>query len=164
MANYALAGVHGLNKFVFSKLQSDLGWTLPSGLNPIMPAQTNPENVAFDEPFIIYSYNSVPSNTEWWIINETVTYTVYSQDESEVRAAIHYLSTLLARYDESAEEVNEWLNSSGSPDQKAFEYKYIRVTLTTSPGAAYSEGGRVDGSITFRTCYTVDLDSNGMRQ
>lgn len=165
---YNITGTHALNKFTQAKLveQGLLNLANYDGLDPIIPAQQQPEftNEPAHIPFFVYNYAQTGGYEEWWLEHEELAYVLYCDDEELIRKTIHYLNQLFKRYDWSADEVNDWLTANGSPAQKAFNFKYIRVLNMTSLEPATEEGGRHSAMVVLRLCFTADLDTeDGMR-
>lgn len=165
---YNITGTHALNKFTQAKLveQGLLNLANYDGLSPIIPAQQQPEftNEPAHIPFFVYNYAQTGGYEEWWLEHEELAYVLYCDDEELIRKTIHYLNQLFKRYDWTADEVNDWLTTNGSPAQKAFNFKYIRVLNMTSIEPATEEGGRHSAMVVLRLCFTSDLDTeDGMR-
>ncbi|QNN98302.1 hypothetical protein SEA_LILMARTIN_52 [Streptomyces phage LilMartin] len=164
---YNITGTHALNRFTQAKLIEQGLITLSNydGLSPIIPAQQQPEftNEPAHIPFFVYNYAQAGAYEDWWLEHEELAYVMYCDDEELIRKTIHYLNQLFKRYDWSADEVNNWLTANGSPAQKAFNFKYIRVINVTSIEPATEEGGRHSAMVVLRLCFTSDLDQSGMR-
>lgn len=167
MASYKLTGAHALNAFTQAKLV-EAGYLVLSnynGMTPLIPAQQQPEftNLAKGIPFIVYNYNQEGTYQQWWLEHEQLAYVVYTDDANKIRDIIHFLNTLYRRFDWSAQEVNTWLAANGTASQKAFDFKYVRVVNATSLEPATEEGGRHSAMIVLNTCFTNNIDTNGMR-
>lgn len=170
MGKWDYAGVHGLNKYLWKKLQDELGWSASNygGLTPITTPQQQPEFNAYDFPYIVYGYTLQGTGPLYTVQGEIVTYTIFSTRSSDIRQAVNLISNLLNRYDDSASDVNLYLHGgkvfqngswvtvtgAGSDDNKAFDYKTIRVNQATGPEPALTEGGRQDGSVIVTMEYT----------
>lgn len=176
MGNWDYTGVHGLNKYVWSEIKSKLGWTEADygGLIPITTPQQQPEFNAIDKPYIVYSYTLQGTDTLHAYEEEIVAYTIFSTQSADIRKAVNVIRSALNRFDSSAADVNLYLNggkvfengswktiaAAGSADNKAFDYKYIRVTQASGPEPSITEGGRQDASIIVAMRYT-HYGSNG---
>lgn len=156
--NYDLSGVHGLNKFIWSKLKSELGWDTANygGLVPIVTAGQQPEFNNYNAPYVIYNYSHQSGGEDFWITEEQVSYVVYSASEKDIRQFINVVREWLNRRDESAGYVNDWLRvgTNGSDENKRFDYKYTYVISTSGAQPPVSEGGRMDGMVIARIAYT----------
>lgn len=167
MATYKLTGSHAVNAFTQAKLVEAgfITMTDYKQLTPIIPAQQQPEftNLPKGIPFIVYNYAQEGSYEDWWLEHEQLAYVVYTDDANKIRDIVHYLTQLYRRFDWSAGEVNDYLRANGTANQKAFDFKYIRVVNSTSIEPATEEGGRHSAMIVLNVCFTGTLDNDGMR-
>lgn len=156
MGNWDYTGTHGLNKYIWHRLKTELGWKESdyNGLIPITTPQQQPEFNALNKPYIVYSYSLQGNGGEWWIKRETAVYTIFSASPSEIRQAVNIIYNVLGRLDESAEEVNKFIAANGSADNKKFDYKSIASSGAQSPEPSVSEGGRHDGRVIVAMEYT----------
>jgi hypothetical protein len=160
MVQWDLAGVHGINKYIWQQLQDELEWAAynvttaqPLGLTPITTPQQQPEFNALQKPYIVYSYTKVGSDDLYVLETETAAYTVYSTLEKDVRQVVNLLTAKLGRLDDSASDVNAYLSTVPGVS-KEFDYKYISITSAQGPQPSASEGGRMDGLVVIRYAYT----------
>lgn len=174
---YDLSGAHVVNKFVWSRLESDLGMSKAdyNGLVPIIPTQEVPvfNEMKTGRPFIVYAYNIAGYNTDIWQHQEQLAYTIYSDNETDLRRISNFLRDLMRRYDITAAEINDFIgspqipgtlvNPSADGDDRAFEFKYITVISGLSNGPASSENGRQSSTLAFRYEYTRDENNASMR-
>ncbi len=176
-----LTGVHGLNRFIWSKLQSELGWSASNygGLTPITVPQQQPEFNNYNAPYVVYNYSHQSTGEDFWMSEEQISYAVYSADEKDIRRFINLMKTYFERRDESAQMVNEYLRgrgevrdttnvvvvpaiaAAGSAENKRFDYKYTHVISTSGAQPAVTEGGRMDGLVILRIAYTYYDPSTG---
>lgn len=176
MIDYNSIGTYQLNNYLLSKLK-DLKWvtggleekvfkayTIAGGSSPVPPMSQGaqlPEhtNIAGGPPFIVFSY-STGAGVTWERKREQAAYVIWDANTARLRVIQNYMTDLLSRFEWSAEEVNDFLNTN-SPSP--FEFKYIQVTTATSPDPAISEQGRQKGLIVAAFEYTRDMDQRGMR-
>lgn len=167
MASYKLTGTHALNAFTQAKLVEAGLLTLSDykGLTALIPAQQQPEytNLTKGIPFIVYNYMQEGTYSDWWLEHEQVAYVIYTDDSAKIRDMVNYLNNLYRRFDWSAQDVNKYLNTSGSTAQQAFEFKYVRVVSASSIEPATEEGGRHSATIVLNICFTNTLAQDGMR-
>lgn len=156
MGDWDYTGVHGLNKYIWSRLKSELGWKEAdyNGLIPLATPQQQPEFNALNKPYIVYSYTISGSSPDWWRKREIAIYTIFSANTADVRKAVNLIEAVLGRYDESAKEVNKYVQEFGSVDNKKFDYKIITTTQASGPEPSLSEGGRHDGRVIVSMEYT----------
>ena len=149
MGNWDYTGVHGLNKYLWAELKSKLGWTEADygGLVPITTPQQQPEFNAIDKPYIVYSYTLQGTDTLYALEEEVVAYTIFVTQSSDIRRAVNVIKASLNRFDDSADDVNTFISANGSADNKAFDYKFIRVTQASGPEPSATECDRQDDSV-----------------
>ena len=157
-----LTGVHGVNKYLWSKLESELEWSKANygGLMPIVPASQQPELNDYSAPYIVYNY-SHQSSGDFYIQEEQIAYAIYSSNEADIRRAINVIVAYFQREDESAQAINDWMTVNGSVENKRFDYKHTKVLSTYGAQPPVSEGGRQDGSVIIRIRYTYYDPSTG---
>lgn len=155
---YNLTGIHGIRRYVWHLLETELGWNKSSyrGATPIITPQQSPEFNDFGAPYIVYNYSHAPSGPDFYIDREQAIFTVYSSSELEIRKTINLLYSHFKAHDESAKLVNYWLSKSGSAANRNFDYKMIRVTSSVGPRPALQEGGRHEGTISIYYAYTLN--------
>lgn len=163
MGKWDYSAVHGLNKYIWSKLKTELGWQEShyNGLVPITTPQQQPEFNAIDRPYIVYGFSPQATGPDWLLEGEIIAYTVFSTQSSDIRQAVNVIKAALNRFDESAKDVNAYIKANGTVDNKAFDYKSIRITSATGPEPSLSEGGRQDGAIVVSVMYTHSDPATG---
>lgn len=155
-----LTGVHALNRFLWSKLQSDLEWNSANygGLIPIVVPQQQPEFNNYNAPYVVYNYTHQTGGEDFWLQEEQISYAIYSANEKEIRQFINLMKTYFERRDESAALINNWILTPGNTNvdarHKRFDYKYTYVISTSGAQPAVTEGGRMDGLVILRIAYT----------
>ena len=156
MAEWDYSAVHGLNKYIWAKLQEELGWSASNygGLTPITTPQQQPEFNSYNAPYIVYGYSPQGTGPNWLLKGEIVAYTIFSSSSADIRQAVNVLEAILNRFDESAKDVNTYIKNNGSTDNKAFDYKSIRMISAKGPEPSISEGGRQDGNVLIGITYT----------
>lgn len=156
MAKWDYSAVHGLNKYVWHRLKTELGWDEANygGLTPITTPQQQPEFNAYDFPYVVYGYAPQATGPDWVVEGEIISYSIFSTRSADIRQAVNVIKAALNRFDESAKDVNAYLKTNGTDDNRAFDYKSIRVTSANGPEPAVSEGGRQDGGTVISVMYT----------
>ena len=160
MGLWDLAGVHGINKYIWSVLQATspggLGMTTDSygGLIPITTPQQQPEFNALGAPYIVYTYVKTATGDDYWLEEEIAAYTIFSAAESDVRKITNLLIAKLNRADSSAAAINAYITAGVSIDQKQFDYKTVTVTSAQGAQPSLTEGGRHDGLVVIKYAYT----------
>ena len=166
MAKWDYTGVHGLNKYLWSRIKTELSWKESDygGLVPITTPQQQPEFNSYNKPYIVYSYTLQGTGPEWWMKREVAIYTIFSASPADVRQAVNLIDGALGRYEDSANAVNDYIQANGSADNKQFDYKIITTSQANGPEPSTSEGGRHDGRIVVAMEYTHYNASAGLEQ
>ena len=165
MTLYDLNATHVLNKFLWQLLQNKLGWNTATygGLIPIVEGGQAPELNQINAPYIVYNY-TVQGLTDTMLKQEQVAYTIYSPIESDIRSFVGLIEDSLNREDDSAKDINSYIGLmiSTSPYQN-FDFKWTRMMSGSGAQPPLQEGGRLDGVVVIRMCYTVSSDGARMR-
>lgn len=164
MSRYDLNPVHTYNKFLWSRLKEEFGYseTNYKGLVPIIPTQQVSvfNDLPTGNPFIVYTFSDAGYDMEFYTNIEQVTYMVYSDKEGQIRQICNFIIDLSRRMDWTAEEVNDFIptitNKSGDVDDHKFDFKYVYVVSTIGPEPYETEGGRQAGAVILRIGATVD--------
>ena len=164
VSKWDLAATHGLRKYIWQLLQTELGWNASNygGLTPLVTPEQQPELNAFNAPYIVYSFGKSPNGSLWQIEREIAVFTIFSASAAEINQVVNLLTTKLNKMDESARDVNDYLSASLDldPFYRKFDFKTVSVMGAQGPQAVTTEGGRRDGYITVAIEYTL-YDSNG---
>jgi hypothetical protein len=164
VSKYDLNAVHTYNKFLWSRLKEEFGYSENDykGLVPIIPTQQVQvfNDLPSSHPFIVYTYMDAGYDLEFYTTIQQITYLVYSDKETQIRNICNFIVDLSKRYDWTAEEVNDFIptitNSSGDSDDSKFDFKYVHVISTIGPEPFDNENGRQAGAVNIRICSTVD--------
>lgn len=165
---YNLSGVHGVNRYLWHCLSTELGMKKEDtgGLEPIMPTQQLPLMTKYPSPFLIYNWITDDQGLDWWNHRDVLIYKVYSEEEVEIRQIGNLMRRRFEEHDTAAQVVNEYLRTRTYTSAKekskydAFHYKYIKVGAESGGiEPAGTEGGRQVGTIVLNIMYTVDYDA-----
>lgn len=153
---WSLTAVHGLNKYLWDVLKDELEWSATDygGLTPITIPQQQPEFNNYNAPYVVYNYSHQSSGDDFMIQEEQVAYVIYSADEGDIRKFVNVVREYFDHRDESAKKINDWIRVNGTSENKRFDYKFTYVISTTGAQPAISEGGKMDGLVIMRICYT----------
>jgi hypothetical protein len=169
MPNYVIHPVYDVNKYTWNQLkinnilrESDYiadGFDQP--LVPIIPAQQIPEfnNLLPGQTYLIYDYEDMPGQENWWISNQLITYTIVSPNHDTITQIMALLKDSFRRHDESAKDLNKYPDVSGY-----YDFHYISIDSSISPQHFSSEGGFMMGEVKLYVSYARHLDSNGRYQ
>ena len=170
MRDYKLSAVHGLRSYMWRLLQDELGWKLDDYADengtkyvPIITPQQEKIFNAMDKPYIVYSFSRGDTGNAWFIENESGAFSVFSSDPDDIQKVINLFQTKFNRRDDSAYDLNTYVQTRLGENYRVFDYKSIKVTTVQGPQPATEEGGRRDGLITIYMTYTqseFDDESN----
>lgn len=156
--NFDSAAVHGVNNFIWKKLQDDLGWKSSDygGVAPMTTPQMQQEFNDAGAPYIIYNYRIATVGGVYGYKEEYVVYQVNSSRESDIRKALNLIDFYLGGMDESATLVNDHvhvLDLDPNPFEQ-FDYKSILPRGASGAAPTDQEGGLMNGSYEFAIRYT----------
>lgn len=155
--DFNAGAVHGVNSFVWSKLQSDLGWKQSDyrGLTPITTPQQQAEFNDMGKPYILYNYRvGNVGGSNYAYKEEYVVYLINSSRDSDIRKVLNLLDYYLSGMDESASLINEYLKSNNAFRQ--FDYKSVMSRGGQGATPTDQEGGIMDGTYEFAIRYTSE--------
>lgn len=129
-----------------------------TSLVPIIPAQQVPEftNLLPGRTYMLYDFEVKTISPQWWIVDESFTLTVISQNFEIINQITNLMQDLFRRYDDSATEINAQLDTDAD-----FRYMHTVVDSIMSPEPFSAEGDYQIGSVTISYCYTRNIDENG---
>lgn len=168
--DYRLSAVHGLRSYMWRLLQDELDWSLDNYADangtkyvPIVTPQQEKIFNAMDHPYIVYSFSRGATTSAWFVENEVGAFSIFSSDEEDIRKAINMFQTKFNRRDDSAFDLNEYVQTKLGDNYRVFDYKTLWVSNVQGPQPTTEEGGRRDGLITINMNYTqseFDEESN----
>ncbi len=154
--DFSISAVHGVNRFVWSKLQSDLGWKSSDygGLIPITTPQQQQELNDMNRPYLMYNYRTSTVGGMYGYKEEYVIYSINSPTESDVRKVLGLLDYYLSGQDKSAELINDYVYSLNPNPYKQFDYKSLSVRSGSGAEPTTQEGGLMDGTFEYTIRFT----------
>ena len=162
MRDFRVAATHGVNNFLWDRLQEDLGWDRSNygGMIPITTPQQQQEFSDGDDPYIVYNYSMNTLGTNYVYKEESALYVIYSggpNAESQVRETIHLFEYYLSSQDDSARIINDyiWSLPESSPF-RAFQYHSILGRGFSGATPPDQEGGITDAQANVAIRYTRD--------
>ena len=163
MGVYDKIAVYDIRKVLWQELQYegliDINDYYADGFStaliPIIPAQQVPEfnNLLPGKTYIIYDVLQKNFGVQYWMSQETVTFSVTSTSSSEIQSIIAFITDFFRRYDKSAGDVNLRL-VEGSP----FTFYWFNLETADPVQAFQNEGGLMTGLVSIRYAYSRDLD------
>ena len=162
MVDFRAAAVHGINSFLWWRLQEDLGWDKENyrGMVPITTPQQQQEFNDSSYPYIIYNYRMNTPSTNYVYKEDSILYVIIGNGpsaEGDVRQALHLMEYYFSSMDDSAAVVNDYISTlpTDSPF-KAFDYKSIIPRGFNGADPPDQEGGITDAQANINVRYTND--------
>jgi len=140
-------------------LESDYyadGFDVP--LIPIIPSQQVPEfnNLLPGKTYIVYDFEVMPVNQNWWILHEVISLAVHSTSYDKINSILNFIVDLFRRYDNSATEVK-----SSNSISNTFIFHYTSIERVRSPEPTKNEGGIISGYVNILYCYSRATGESG---
>lgn len=128
---------HAVNRYLWSKLKSSGAMVEANydGIVPLSPVEKGPEltkemEILGNPPFIVYSWTLDTPRENWWITTEQIAYMIYARNTESIRTIKSLMIEEFRRYDESAQDVQAYLDSTGG--YNGFDFKSIRLITAGS--------------------------------
>ena len=128
---------------------------MPLPLVPIIPTQQVPEfnNLLPGKTYLIYDILQNGVGVNWWMSQETITFTIVSRDSTEILTISNLITDVFRRYDKTAKDINLQLSPT-SP----FIFRFFRLESSDPIQAFHDEGGFMSGIISVTYAYTRELN------
>lgn len=155
---FEASAIHGVNSFVWSKLQEEFGWTAKDygGRIPITTPQQSQEFNDLGKPYILYNYRMSTVRGTYGYKEDHARYQVNSPKESDIRKTLNLLDYYLGSQDASGSLINDYIHSLPAPNSyREFEYKTIMTPQGSGANPTGQEGGIMDGAFEFSIRYTT---------
>jgi len=164
MTNPSVAPVFVLIDYAYEVLaNADPSWNKSNfdGLIPIVPLNEEPELTEFDGPRAIYEYTMSQRGTAYYRGQGSVIFAVRDHNFHRMARALNILDNALGREDESARDVNdfvEFLKENRSIDFDV-SFGHIRLNFVESGTGEIEEAGPLTGVISVSFDYFVDYNT-----
>lgn len=130
------------------------------GLIPIVPLNEEPELAEFDGPRIIYDYSMTDPGTLYARSRGTATFAVRDFNYRRLTRTMNIIQEALGRLDDSARDVNDWIERNKVRAVFDISFGSIAVTFAESGTPEEEEGGMMVGvvgtSFDFFTEYNIN--------
>lgn len=161
MTDTRVAPVYVLIDYAYEALSADNPDWLKSnydGLIPIVPLSEEPELTEFDGPKAIYEYSMSQRGNMYYRGQGAVSFAVRDSNFRRLTRSLNILDNVFGRMDESARDVNEfvdWLKTARGID---FDVSFgnIRLSFIESGTPETEEGGSMVGVINVAFDYFVE--------
>ena len=170
MTTYSKSAFYDVRNWMLSELYASgvLRNTDYSNSSPIVPIQQIPEafdnnswqdaGMPADAPFIVYDI-IVPGSydTEYWNMRDEIVLWIYDYDLDKILEIKELLVDIFRRFDESARDINEFIENTDSP----FRFQYFDVYSGLPSDEAKQVLGRMGVNIVISYQYTRQTQANG---
>jgi len=126
------------------------------GLIPIVPLNEEPELTEFDGPRIIYDYSTMDPGTLYARSRGTVSFAVRDFNYRRLTRTLNILTEAFGRLDESARDVNDWLDRNKVRVNFDVSFGSISVPFVESGTPESEEGGMMVGVIGLEFDYFTE--------
>ena len=127
------------------------------GLVPIVPLAEEPDLAEFSGPKIVYEYTLLDAGTEALFRGRgTLSMAVLDTNFRRLTRTLNILEAAFNRYDESARDINMYLDET--PLSGMVGFGYTQVSFVDGGTPERNEGGNQIGVINIRFDYFVDYD------
>lgn len=139
------------------------------GMTPIVPLSDEPEMEDFDGPHIVYGYTGDTTGARWFESGGTMTFAIYDDNFRRLGKTLNILQAALERADDSAKDVNNFLNKftldSGAtfPFRGAIRFGCIEIGFVEGGIPETTEGGRQSALFNIRFDYFHNYTVNAGR-
>ena len=156
--SFKVSAVHGVNAFLWGKLQSHLGWKASDygGMRPFTTPQQQPEFNDMGKPYIVYNYRTGTVGGLYGFKEDYVVYQINSVDEEDIREAINVMDLYLGANDISAELINNFTSQTGGEPYRLFDYKSLLPRGGSGAAPSDQEGGITNGTYEVAIRYTSE--------
>ena len=166
MVNYKLDAMLELRKYIWKRLKdTDIfneddyySENIGDKIVPIIPVQQAAELNQFlsGKKHIVYDKIGMSYEDLWAICCEQILFTIYSTDVSEINEIRNFMTDEFRRVDESARDVNNWVDLS---DKFQFYSIFIADISPTEPSEEME--GFLSADIVLEIKYSRASGSNG---
>lgn len=151
---------YAMKSYVWKLLQVNLGWKSSDyqGAIPIIPNAQQPEFVRMGKPFLTYGSADQPVGHLYVHRTASLAYNIYSTKPDEVVKTVNLLTETLSRQDDSAKDINEWLDkeAAGRNVDRNVWITSTRTMMSETPEPTDAEGGLVAGYVLLTVQYIMD--------
>lgn len=164
MTDITVAPVYALIDYAYAVLHANDGNTWDKakygGLIPIVPLNEEPELGDYDGPRIVYDYSMTDSGSLYARGRGTVSFAILDHNYRRLTRAMNILQESFGRLDESARDVNDWIDRNKVNADFDVSFGFIRVPFAESATPETEEGGRQVGVVGLAFDYFVEYNIN----
>ena len=150
-----------LRQYIYAVLKAnDPVWDESNygGKIPVVPLGEEADLEQYSGPTVIYEWTDLRvGGTMYMRGRATMTLGIRDRNFRRLSRSLNVLREALGRFDESARDVNEYLDKKGEPWNE-FGFGFIALGFLDGGSPAVTEDGEVAGLISFDFDYFVDYD------
>jgi hypothetical protein len=166
MTDYNDLAIFAMRNYIWQKIQ-DAGIlsandyyvdSLGTYLVPIIPSQQVPEfnNLLPGKTYIVYDFEVKRIPVQWWMTEELLTLSAFSQNYDVLNQINNLYNDLFRRYDESASDINAYLNGNTN-----FMFHHTLIDNIFSPEPYTTEGDYQSAQTMITYSYSRKTGGNG---
>lgn len=164
MTNPTIAPAFVLRQYVWAVLGANDPNTWKDdnygGKIPIVPLGEEADLDGYSGPTIVYEYTDLSSNgTMWYRGRGSMTFGVRDNNFRRLSRTITVMKEALSRFDESARDINEFLDRRGAPWNE-IGFGTVSIGYVDGGAPATSEGGDSIGLVAIDFDYFVEYNVN----
>jgi hypothetical protein len=158
--NPEVSPVYALRFYAWAVLKRNAPetWTEANygGMVPIVPLAEEADLSEFSGPKIVYEYTLLDTMDANYRGRGSMTFAVMDTNFRRLTKSLNILETAFGRLDESAHDINKYMESTPLNTQVGFGYTQVAFVDGGTPESA--EGGNQIGVINIRFDYFVDYE------
>jgi len=155
--------IYALRFYAWAVLKANMPdvWTETKygGLVPIVPLAEEPDLAEFSGPKIVYEYTILDSSMEPYRGRGSFSMAVMDTNFRRLTETLNILEVAFGRVDESARDINAFIDSPGNPLANMIGFGYTAVSFVDGGTPEETEGGNQIGVINIRFDYFVEYGS-----
>lgn len=163
MTSTAVIPAYLIRQYVFAVLKANepQDWDEANygGLMPIVPLGEEADIEQFNKPTIVYQFSDLRTGTMWMRGRGTMSFSIRDTNLRRLTRTMTVLKETLNRYDESARDINEYLDRRGAP-WNSIGFGEVHVTFADGGAPATAEGGELVGVLSIEFDYYSDYSES----
>lgn len=129
------------------------------GKVPVIPVRQDPVFTDIDKPFLVYAWSENPTRDNYKHRSGQVSLAIYATSNRDITKISNLLVSAFERWDETAEDVNEWKSRPGKPEAfKKIRFSTFAAGAFDGPTPENTEGGRQSAVVMIRYSYIADYE------
>lgn len=164
MTSIEVSPTLALRQYVWALLRANdpTTWTEANygGTIPIVPLNEEPELSEFTGPRIVYEYTHPDSGPAYYRQRGNMTLAIRDDNFRRMGKTMNILETAFNRYDESARDVNDYIQRRKASLDLGISFGSINVGFSQSGTPETQEGGRMVGIVDIEFDFFAEYNVN----